>query len=259
MNPDHCFSLHGKNVFLTGASGGIGKSIATLFAQQGANLFLVDLDLVKGEELVNELSGSTGNILFSQINLADKSSVETAIQSALNSLDHIDILICCAGIEGHIGNLLEADDESWQTLMTINLQSSHWLAQGFAKSMSTNHFGRIIMLSSIAGLRGNKAIGLYGIAKAGLSQLARNLAIELGPDGIAVNCIAPGLIETPLSKKLMNDKKFVEKRLSMTPLRRVGQAEEVAGLALYLASNLGGFVSGQTLVIDGGTLITDGN
>jgi NAD(P)-dependent dehydrogenase (short-subunit alcohol dehydrogenase family) len=119
--------------------------------------------------------------------------------------------------------------------------------------------GSVILISSIAGLRGNKSIGLYGVSKAGLAQLARNLAVEWGPHGVRVNSLSPGLIRTPLSTGLMGDEAFLGRRLSLTPLRRVGEPEEIAGVVVLLASRAGGFITGQNLIIDGGTTISDGN
>jgi NAD(P)-dependent dehydrogenase (short-subunit alcohol dehydrogenase family) len=113
-------------------------------------------------------------------------------------------------------------------------------------------------MSSIAGLRGNKSIGLYGLTKAAVAQLARNLAVEWGPQGVRVNAISPGLIRTPLASGLLGNDLFMQRRLAMTPLRRVGEPHEVAGIAVMLASRAGGFITGQNLVVDGGTLISDG-
>ena len=117
----------------------------------------------------------------------------------------------------------------------------------------------MILMASIAALRGNRSIGLYGMTKAALAQLARNLAVEWGPQGVRANAIAPGLIRTPLAAGLMQDAAFMTRRIAMTPLRRVGEAHEVAGVAVMLASAAGAFVSGQTLVVDGGTLVSDGS
>ncbi len=125
--------------------------------------------------------------------------------------------------------------------------------------MAERGSGSVIFMSSIAGLRGNKMIGLYGVTKAALAQLARNLAVEWGPSGVRVNAISPGLIRTALSKGLMEDAGFMQRRLAMTPLRRVGEVHEIAGVAIWLASRAGAFVTGQNIVVDGGTLISDGN
>lgn len=253
------FDLKGRKVLVTGACGGIGRAISEMFAAQGAELALTDVSLDSCVQFADELSSKGMHALPFPADLSDKDAINLLAQQAVEQLGNIDTLVCCAGIEGHVGALTEVDDQAWDKLMNLNLQSILRLVQAFSPGMRERNFGRIILLSSIAGLRGNKAIGLYGIAKAGLSQMARNFAVELGPTGISTNCIAPGLIETPFSQGLMADSQFMERRLAMTPLRRVGQPDEVAGLALYLASDSGGFVCGQTLVVDGGTVVTDGN
>jgi NAD(P)-dependent dehydrogenase (short-subunit alcohol dehydrogenase family) len=143
--------------------------------------------------------------------------------------------------------------------MDVNLRSAFTLTRMLLPSMAEKGVGSVVLTSSIAGLRGNRAIGLYGLSKAALSQLARNLAVEWGPSGIRVNAIAPGLIRTPLASELISNSSFMEKRLAMTPLRRVGEPDEVAGMVVLLAGKAGGFITGQTIVIDGGTLISDGS
>jgi len=257
--PASSFTLSDQVIFLTGACGGLGRAMAELFAEQGASLVLTDRDQAGCEALASDLSHFSGELLPLAVDLSDKSAVEASAKQALDRFGRVDALVCSAGVEGHVGALTEADDASWNSVMTINLQANLWLSQCFAPAMKVQGSGRMVFLASIAGLRGNRAIGLYGMSKAALSQMARNLAIELGPSGISVNCIAPGLIETPLSAGMMANEAFMERRMAMTPSRRVGQPSEVAGLALYLVSKLGGFVNGQTLVIDGGTVITDGS
>jgi NAD(P)-dependent dehydrogenase (short-subunit alcohol dehydrogenase family) len=125
--------------------------------------------------------------------------------------------------------------------------------------MQAQKDGVLIYLASIAGVRGNKNLGLYGISKAGLIQLVKNLAVEYGPDNIRTNAISPGLINTPFSQGLMNNREFMQKRLSQTPLRKVGEVEEIAGVAVLLASKAGGFITRQNIIVDGGTTISDGN
>jgi NAD(P)-dependent dehydrogenase (short-subunit alcohol dehydrogenase family) len=119
--------------------------------------------------------------------------------------------------------------------------------------------GVIIYLASIAGVRGNKNLGIYGGSKSGLIEMARNLAVEFGPDNIRVNSISPGMINTPFSESLINNEEFMKKRLLQTPLRRVGEVNEIAGVAVMLASKTGGFITGQNIIVDGGTTISDGN
>jgi len=168
-------------------------------------------------------------------------------------------LVCNAGIEGHVGPLASADESDWQGVFDVNLRGAARLANGVIPEMAARGTGSVILVSSIAGLRGNKRIGLYGLSKAAIAQLGRNLAVEWGPQGVRVNAISPGLIRTPLAAELLADEKFMQRRLAMTPLRRAGESFEIAGVAVLLASRAGGFITGQNLVVDGGTLISDGN
>lgn len=253
------FDLSGQVALVTGAAGGLGRQIALTLAEQGADIILSDLDSQNCKEVARGVQGAGQRSLVLGADLSDEPATLGMAREALAWQGHIDTLVCCGGMEGHVGSLLDVSTEAWQQLMSVNLQSSLWLCQALASCMKERGAGSIVLIGSIAGLRGNKAIGLYGIAKAGLSQMARNLAVELGPRGIRVNAVAPGLIVTPLSDKLLEDQAFMQRRLAMTPLRRTGQPEEISGVVAMLAARAGGFITGQTLVVDGGTLITDGS
>jgi NAD(P)-dependent dehydrogenase (short-subunit alcohol dehydrogenase family) len=171
----------------------------------------------------------------------------------------LDILVCNAGISGPMQGSTNPDPAAYRRVMSVNLDSVVQLC-GFAlPHLKARGGGSIILMSSIAGLRGNKALGPYAISKAALAQLARNLAVEHGPDNVRANALAPGFIRTDLAAALLADEAFMARRMQNTPLRRPGEVREVAGAALFLASPAGAFVTGQTLVVDGGTMITDGN
>lgn len=253
------FDLQGRVALLTGAAGGLGQSIAETLAHYGADLVLADINRPGIDAMAEKLSQRGIPALAITLDQTDRQSVDNCVARALGWRGRVDILICCGGMEGHVGSLIDVSDEQWHKLMTVNLQSAAWLCAGVLPVMAERQTGRVILISSIAGLRGNKAIGLYGIAKAGLSQLARNLAVEFGPEGITVNAVAPGLVATPLSEHLLADRAFMARRMATTPLRRVGEPIEIAGVVAMLAGSAGGYITGQTLVVDGGTLITDGN
>ena len=163
----------------------------------------------------------------------------------------IDIFVNCVGI-AIPNSFLDINAVDFEKTMALNLQSAVFLTKLIIPQMQARQDGVVIYLASIAGVRGNKTIGLYGISKAGLIQLALNLAVEFDSDNIRVNTLSPSMIDTPFSNSLMQNKAFMEKRLALTPLRRVGLPEEIAGVAVLLASKAGGFITGQNIIVDGG-------
>lgn len=253
------FDLSGKTVLITGASGGLGRAIAETMSAQGATIIVSDLNADQCNSVVNDLSLQGGTAHSRPCDLSNHHALNSLIESLLHDFSSIDVLICNAGVQGPAGSLQNIDELAWQQVMDINLKSAMQLSNALAPRMAEQGGGSIILMSSIAGLRGNKSIGLYGMSKAALAQLARNLAVEWGPSGIRVNSISPGLIRTPFAEELIANTEFMQRRLGVTPLRRVGEPEEIAGVAVMLASRAGGFITGQNLVVDGGTLITDGS
>jgi len=153
----------------------------------------------------------------------------------------------------------QASDDDWQRVFDVNLRGAARFADRLLPAMADGGGGSVVLMASIAGLRGNGRIGLYGLSKAALAQLARNLAVEWGPRGVRVNAVSPGLVRTPLAAPLLEDAAFLQRRLAATPLRRVGEPHEVAGVVAMLASAAGAFITGQNIVVDGGTLISDGS
>lgn len=249
------FDLHGRTAVVTGAGGGIGRATALALAAHGAQLVLSDRDAAACADVAAELAGQGGR---AQVEACDLSSA-TAIDALCAAAGEIDVLVCNAGIQGPAGPLTGATDADWATVFDINLRAAARLCAGLVPGMARRGGGSVVLMSSIAGLRGNRAIGLYGLSKAALAQLARNLAVEWGPRGVRVNAVSPGLIRTPLATALMADAAFMARRLQATPLRRVGEPEEVASVVVMLASAAGAFITGQNLVVDGGTTISDGS
>ena len=171
----------------------------------------------------------------------------------------LDILVCNAGITARAGPFATIDMDDYDRVMAVNLRSQVRLCNVALPHIAATGGGAAILVSSLSGLRGNGAINAYALAKAGVAQLARNLAVEWGPRNVRVNALSPGLIRTELSAPLLADDIFMARRMQMTPLRRPGEMEEVAGAAIFLADRAAAFVTGHNLVVDGGTLITDGN
>jgi NAD(P)-dependent dehydrogenase (short-subunit alcohol dehydrogenase family) len=244
------FSLHGRRALVTGAARGIGRAIACAFAEAGADLLLADRD-----EAACSILAATLRCACSVLDLRDRE----ALTKLATQAGPLDVLVCNAGITGPAGPAEQVSESDWRDLVSVNLEHPLMLSGLVAPDMARRGGGAIVLMSSIAGLRGNKAIGAYGITKAAVAQLARNLAVEWGPAGVRANAIAPGLIDTEWAAAILKNAAAAERRLGQTALRRIGRPEEVAATALFLASDASSFITGQTIVVDGGTLISDGN
>lgn len=253
------FSLDGQVALVTGACGGLGGAIAEAMARSGATVVVSDRDAQSCEAAAERLRVTGARAHAAPCDLAEPTAIDMLVDSATRLCGRIDVLVCNAGVQGPAGPIGETTSADWERVMGINLKSALHLSTRVIPGMADRGGGSVILISSIAGLRGNKSIGLYGLSKAGLAQLARNLAVEWGPKGVRVNAISPGLIRTPLAAQLLADEAFKARRVALTPLRRVGEPLEVAGVAVMLASLAGGFVTGQNIVVDGGTTISDGN
>lgn len=191
--------------------------------------------------------------------VTDPLQLRELVASTLERFGRLDALVGAAGISPAPGPLAEVSEENWAQIMRVNLEAAWRLSSLCLPHIAAQGGGSVTFISSIAGVRGNKSLGVYGISKAGLAQLARNLAVEWGPLQVRVNCVAPGLIRTSFAQEMLERPEIMERRLSLTPLRRVGEPEEVAGVVLLLASQAGAFITGQNIVVDGGTTISDGN
>lgn len=253
------FDLRGKTALITGATRGIGFAIARELGLAGARVIVNSEDINACKEAADLLMGEGIEAHALAADLRDQQCVNALAQQALERFCGVDILVCNAGVAPHSGSIRTASDADWDLTLTVNLRSAMWLTNHLLPAMAEQGGGSVILMSSIAGVRGNKALGLYGISKAGVAQLARNLAVEWGPHNIRVNAISPGVIQTESARPLTDSQEVMKRRLALTPLRRIGRPEEVAALALLLAAPGGAFISGQNIVVDGGTTISDGN
>lgn len=244
------FSLDGKVAVVTGSTRGIGRGIAEAFVAHGAKV-MVSSESAEETQRAAEEMGATGIAC----DVTRTSDLEALVSGTIAAHGGIDILVCNAGItDGRNDNSVENFDR----VMAVNLRSQVALTN-LALPHLAERQGSIILIASIAGIRGNAAVNAYALAKAGVAQLARNIAVQWGPKGVRTNAISPGLIRTDLIAQLPQDADFMVRRMQMTPLRRMGEVAEVAGAAVFLASAAGGFVNGHNLVVDGGTTITDGS
>ncbi len=247
------FDLSGKVALVTGSSRGLGYAIAEAFVAHGARVVVSSEDADDSAAAAARL-GAIGIAC----NVAEDTAVAALVAQTTQRLGGIDILVSNAGIQG--GPSADPLDMTvFDRVMAVNLRSMVVLTKHALPGMAGRSGASVILTASIAGLRGNGRIEGYAMAKAGVAQLARNLAVQWGPKGVRTNAIAPGLIATSFADRLMGDEAFMARRIQMTPLRRVGMPHEIAGAAVFLAAPAGGFVNGQVLVVDGGTVITDGS
>ncbi len=249
------FDLSGKVAIVTGSTKGIGKAIAAALADQGAKVVVSSRDKDRVADAAAELAGGGREVIGIPCNVGRKNELEALVAQTRDAWGQIDIVVGNAAINPHYGPSTEIPDDIFAKMMATNVQANLWLAQLVADEMRARRDGVIIFTSSIGGLRGSGVIGTYGITKAADIQLARNLAIELGPDNIRVNCIAPGLVKTDFARALWEDPAYVERRISSMPLRRLGEPADIAGAAVFLASDAARWLTGQTLVVDGGATV----
>jgi NAD(P)-dependent dehydrogenase (short-subunit alcohol dehydrogenase family) len=251
------FDLTGKVAVVTGSSRGIGRAIVERMAEQGAKVVVSSRNLEPCQEVaaaINQKFGD-GRALALAANISSKEHLQRLIDETLRTFGRIDVLVCNAASNPHYGPMHTITDDQLRKILDNNIVSNHWLITMTAPQMIARKDGAIIIVSSIGGLRGSPVIGSYCISKAADLQLARNLAIELGPHNVRINCIAPGLIRTDFARALWEDPEMLKRRNAETPLGRIGEPDEIAGAAIMLASRAGSFMTGQTIVVDGGVTV----
>lgn len=251
------FDLSGKCALITGSSRGIGRAIAEAFAAHGANVVICSrrqhsCNVVA--QAINRREGGRATALRASI--GSKSDLERLVAETRRAFGRIDVLVCNAATNPHYGAMSEIKDEQFEKILRNNVLGTHWLAQLVVPGMAARKDGVIILVSSVGGYRGSPVIGAYNLSKAADLQLARNLAVELGPHNIRVNCLAPGIIRTHFSRTLWQSETNLQRALAGTPLGRIGLPKDIAGAAVFLASKAGRYVTGQSIVIDGGASVT---
>ena len=251
------FDLSGKVVLVTGATRGIGRAIALRMAEAGAKVVVSSRKQEACDETAAAIEAAQGSdrALPIAASISDKAALARLVETVLAHWGQIDVLVCNAASNPYYGTMAGISDDQFRRILDNNILSSHWLVQMIAPGMAARRDGAVILISSVGGLRGSSTIGAYNISKAADMQLARNLAVELGPDNIRVNCIAPGLIRTDFARALWEDPDTLRSYTDGTALRRIGEPDEIAGTAVFLASPAGSFATGQTFVIDGGYMV----
>jgi NAD(P)-dependent dehydrogenase (short-subunit alcohol dehydrogenase family) len=248
------FDLSGKVALITGSSRGIGKSIAQQMAAHGAKVVISSRKAPACEEVADAINAEhgEGTAIAVAASISSKEDLQGLVKTTNEKLGEVDILVCNAASNPYYGPMEGIADEQFEKILSNNVISNHWLIQQVAPGMRNRKEGAIIIVSSIGGMIGSTTIGAYNISKAADFQLARNLAAEFGVDNVRVNCIAPGLIKTDFARALWEDPKNLELVTATAPLKRIGLPEEVAGAAVFLAAPAGNFVTGQSIVVDGG-------
>jgi len=251
------FDLTGKVAIITGSSRGIGRAIAERMADHGAKVVISSRKAGPCDEVAAEINAAhPGHAIAVPANISSKADLQRLVDETRKAFGKIDILVCNAASNPYYGPMAGIEDDQFRKILENNVIANHWMVQMVAPEMVARKDGAIIIVSSIGGLRGSPVIGAYNISKAADFQLARNLAVDLGPDNVRVNCIAPGLIKTDFAKALWDNPETLKRATSGSPLRRIGEANEIAGAAVFLASAAGTFMTGQAIVIDGGATIT---
>jgi len=252
------FDLTGKTAIITGSSRGIGKAIAEAMAGEGANVVISSRKPGPCQEVAGAINEAERRdcAIAVPANISSKEDLTRLVDETNAKFGQIDVLVCNAASNPYYGPMAGIADEQFEKILQNNIISNHWLIQMCAPQMRERKDGSIIIVSSIGGLRGTPIIGAYNISKAADFQLARNLATEFGVDNVRVNCIAPGLIKTDFARALWENEQTLKVALSGTPLARIGEPEEIAGAAVYLASKAGSYMTGQMMVVDGGATVT---
>ena len=249
------FDLTGKVALVTGATRGIGKGIAQEMARSGAKVAVCSRKADACDAVRAEFEKEGFEVLSQPCNVSRKEDLKAIVDATLKRWGRIDIAVANAASYPYYGPLAEIPDEVFDKIFANNVKSVLWLANLTIPGMAERGGGSFISIGSIGGLRANTVIGAYGISKAADHHLVRNLAAEWGPKNVRVNAIAPGLIKTDFARALWEDDKRRAEREARTPLRRLGEPHEIGGIAVFLASEAASFITGQTIIADGGVMI----
>ncbi len=249
------FRLDGKTALVTGGSRGIGRSIANRMAESGANVIVTSRKRDACQDVVAEIEACGGRAIAAPCNVSDIASLGDLMNEAKSAFGGVDIFVGNAAANPHHGPTTDVDEAAFDKIITTNLKANLWLAKAVLPDMAKKRDGAVIFVTSIAGIKGTDDIGVYGMSKAAEESMARSLAVGWGKHNIRVNCIAPGLVRTDFAKALWSDPEKLQAAEAQYPIGRIGEPDDVAGVAVFLASRAGAFITGQTIVVDGGITI----
>jgi NAD(P)-dependent dehydrogenase (short-subunit alcohol dehydrogenase family) len=248
------FDFRGKVAVVTGAANGIGAACARLFAASGASVALWDIDEAAAQSLAGELTGSGACTLAQGCDVSSRGDVEAAIQATIAAFGRIDILVNNAGIF-RADDFLDITEEDWDAVLGVNLKGVFLVGQAVAREMARAGGGAIVNMSSVNGVLAIPTIASYNASKGGINQLTRAMALALADRGIRVNAVAPGTIATELARQaVLGSAEAAERIMGRTPLRRLGEPAEVAGVCAFLASDAASYMTGEIVAVDGGRL-----
>ena len=251
------FSLKNKSVLITGSSRGIGKSIATQCAIHGAKVIISSRKKDMCEKTAEEINSLVGSDKAYPIaaSISDPEQLNYLVDKTKEKLKKIDVLICNAATNPFMGSMLDMPIDKFDKVMNNNIKSNQILCNLVLPEMVKREDGSIIIISSIAAIKGSSILGAYNISKAADVMIVKNIAAEFGNKNIRANSIAPGLIKTDFAKALWENPDILKSVLANTPMQRIGEPDEIAGVAVMLASKAGEYINGQTIVVDGGTTV----
>ena len=252
------FNLENKSILITGSSKGIGKAIAFQCAEHGAKVIISSRKSDICIQTADEINTDIGKEVAFPIpaNISDDSQLKNLVNETIKKIGKIDVLVCNAATNPFMGSMLDMPIEKFDKVMHNNIRSNQVLCNLVLPEMVNREDGSIIIISSIAAIKGSPILGAYNISKAADVMIVKNIAAEFGNKNIRANSIAPGLIKTDFAKALWENPDILKSVLKSTPMQRIGEPDEIAGVAVMLASDAGNYINGQTIVVDGGTTIT---
>ena len=252
------FDMTGKVAVITGSTRGIGRAIAERMAEHGAKVVVSSRKQDVCDQVAKEINDrfGPGTAVAIAANISSKENLQNLVDESKRAFGQIDVLVCNAASNPYYGPLAGISDDQFNKILSNNIVANNWLTSMVVPDMIARRDGSVIIVSSIGGIKGSTTIGAYCISKAADMQLARNLACEYGEHNVRVNCIAPGLIKTDFAKALWDNPDTLKASTARSPLLRIGIPDEIAGAAVFLGSAAGNFMTGQTMVIDGGATIS---
>lgn len=251
------FELDGKTALVTGSSRGIGRATAIALARAGAKVVVSSRKQDACDAVVEEIREGGGEAIAIACNVSHKDQCQSMVDKTLDAFGRIDTLVCNASVNPHYGPMAEMPDSAFEKILTANVTSYLWLSNMVAPQMAERGDGSIILISSTGADKGSMALGGYAISKAAERQMARNLAVQWGKQGVRANSLSPGLVKTDFAKALWTDPRAENIINNVTPMGRIGEPEDIADVVVFLASDASRWVTGQTLRADGGLTISE--